>query len=78
MISCHIYRKCHWNKLALIVEIIQRGEAMGIAKGEARTLRRLLRKRFGELPAWAEEKLAAAKLEAESLEDVLDKDGKGV
>jgi predicted transposase YdaD len=64
-------------------EIIQRG----ITKGEARTLRRLLRKRFGELPVWAEEKLAAAKLDeldawsealldAARLEDVFGEDGK--
>ena len=58
-----------------------RGERKGERKGELKLLRRLLVRRFGVLPGWAEAKLAAAEparleawgervLEAKTLEAV--------
>ena len=57
-------------------------ERIGIQKGEATILTRLLQRRFGELPVWASEKIAKAKppaleewslriLDAPTLENVL-------
>jgi hypothetical protein len=37
---------------------LQEGEARGQKQGEIRILRRQIEKRFGALPAWAEERLA--------------------
>ncbi len=43
-----------------IAKGIQQGMQQGMQQGEARLLRRLLAQRFGELPAWAEQRIAAA------------------
>jgi predicted transposase YdaD len=59
-------------------EIFAKGEAEGEAKGEAkasaRSLALLLRRRFGPLPEWASERVAAASVEQlyAWLDDVLD------
>ncbi|MBF0110982.1 MAG: DUF4351 domain-containing protein, partial [Magnetococcales bacterium] len=45
----------------------QRGELKGEQKGEAKILTRLLQRSFGNLPAWANEKIAKA--EPSSLEE---------
>jgi len=48
----------------------QRGELRGELKGELRIMRRLIERRFGSVPDWAEErlsKLSAAELEALSV-----------
>jgi flagellar biosynthesis/type III secretory pathway protein FliH len=63
-------------------EGLQEGRQEGRQEGELRVLRRLIEKRFGTLPSWAEERLAgrsAAELEelsvrvldAASMEDLL-------
>ncbi len=44
-------------------ELVGIGEKKGRQEGEAALLRRLLVRRFGALPAWAEECLAQASLE---------------
>ena len=44
-------------------ELVGIGEKKGRREGEAALLRRLLVRRFGALPAWAEEQLAQASLE---------------
>jgi hypothetical protein len=60
----------------------QRAERKGRQEGEAALLRRLLERRFGALPAWARDRIAAADtamledwglrvLDAGSLDDVL-------
>ncbi len=60
----------------------QRGEQNGRQEGEATLLRRLLERRFGALPDWARDRIAAADsaaleewglrvLDAGSLDDVL-------
>jgi len=60
----------------------QQGLQQGLQQGEARVLRRLLIRRFGPLPPWADERLALASeaelegwtdrvLDARSLEEVL-------
>ena len=60
----------------------QRGERKGKLEGELTVLRRLIEKRFGPIPAWAEERLAARSapeleelslrvLDAQSIEDLL-------
>ncbi len=60
---------------------IAKGERIGIAKGESQLLKKLLVKRWGDLPAWVEEKLTMANsaqleiwgeriLDAESLESL--------
>lgn len=41
-------------------EATQKGRQQGVQLGEARMLVRLLRHRFGELPDWVDDKLAAA------------------
>lgn len=41
---------------------IKKGLQQGLQQGEVRVLRRLLTRRFGELPAWAEAKLQEAEL----------------
>jgi flagellar biosynthesis/type III secretory pathway protein FliH len=62
---------------------IQEGIQKGIAQGEALVLMRQMRQRFGELPYWAEERLARAGrndleqwaeriLEARTLEEIFD------
>lgn len=43
-----------------IAKGMQQGMQQGLKQGEARLLRRLLTQRFGELPAWAEQRIAAA------------------
>ena len=59
----------------------QQGRLEGRLEGEAQVVRRLLRRRFGELPDWAEKRFAAADtdqletwaerlLDAPTLEDV--------
>lgn len=45
---------------------MERGEARGILKGEARLLVRLLERRFGPLPSWARERIAAAEAQLEA------------
>ena len=58
----------------LLTQRFREGLQEGRQEGELTILRRLLEKRFGELPAWADERLAAltaSKLEALS-ERVLD------
>ena len=61
---------------------IERGVQRGVMQGEARIIERLLKKRFGELPAWAGQRLrmateaeltawADAVLVADSIESVL-------
>jgi hypothetical protein len=61
---------------------LQEGELKGELKGELRVLRRQMQKRFGALPAWAEERLTSRStaeleelsecvLDAQSLEDLL-------
>lgn len=61
---------------------IERGVQRGVMQGEARIIERLLKKRFGELPAWASQRLrmatepeltawADAVLAADSIESVL-------
>ena len=61
---------------------LAKGEAKGLARGERQMLSRLLTARFGALPAWASEKIAAADIKfledwsvelltAKSLEEVL-------
>jgi hypothetical protein len=65
-------------------EGVEEGRQDGIQQGELRMLRRLLEKRFGPIPAWAEERLGGRSaedlealsirlLEAQSLEDLLGK-----
>jgi hypothetical protein len=60
----------------------KKGRQEGRQEGEAEILRRLIEKRFGLLPSWAEERLAGASteqledlatrmLDAASLEDLL-------
>ena len=60
---------------------LARGMEQGLQQGEATVLRRLLTRRFGPLPAWAEERLAQASpqelerwadrvLEAQQLDEV--------
>ena len=39
---------------------IERGLQRGVMQGEARIIERLLKKRFGELPAWAGQRLRMA------------------
>jgi predicted transposase YdaD len=39
---------------------IEQGREQGLREGEAQLLHRLLRRRFGELPDWAESRLRAA------------------
>ena len=46
---------------------IKKGLQQGLQQGEVRVLRRLLTRRFGELPAWTEAKLQEAV--PEQLED---------
>ena len=41
----------------------QEGLQQGLQQGEATVLRRLLARRFGSLPPWAEERLAQASLQ---------------
>jgi predicted transposase/invertase (TIGR01784 family) len=41
-------------------EGLEKGIEQGIGQGEARLLRRLLTKRFGQVPAWAEQRIDAA------------------
>lgn len=61
---------------------LQEGEQKGRQEGELKVLRRLIEKRFGELPEWAEKRLAAKStaeleelslhlLDAPSIEDLL-------
>jgi len=63
-------------------KVIAREYRRGVQEGESTLLRRLIEKRFGALPAWAEEKLASRStseiedlgvrvLDAQSLEDLL-------
>jgi hypothetical protein len=63
-------------------EWMKRGEARGRAEGKAAMLAHMLERRFGELPAWAHERLhqaddarldawADALLDAQALEEVL-------
>jgi hypothetical protein len=47
---------------------LQEGLQKGLQQGELSILRRLIEKRFGALPSWAGEKLAA--LSASELEDL--------
>ena len=47
---------------------IKKGIQKGIEMGELKILRRLIKKRFGSVPNWAEERLA--KLSAKELEDL--------
>ncbi len=65
----------------LLLEGEQRGEKRGERRGEAALLLRLLERRFGVLPGWARDRVAAADtalveewglrlLEATSLEEV--------
>jgi hypothetical protein len=60
----------------------QEGEQEGELKGELKVLRRQIEKRFGAIPAWAEERLASRTtaeledlsvrvLDAQSLEELL-------
>jgi flagellar biosynthesis/type III secretory pathway protein FliH len=42
---------------------LQQGRQEGLQQGEVTVLRRLLSRRFGPLPAWAEERLAQASLQ---------------
>jgi flagellar biosynthesis/type III secretory pathway protein FliH len=42
---------------------VQQGLQQGVQQGEATLLRRLLQKRFGQLPNWVEERLVQAKSE---------------
>ena len=60
----------------------KRGLQEGLQKGELKLLRRLVEKRFGPIPAWVEERLAAKSadeledlsvrvLDAQSIEDLL-------
>lgn len=44
-----------WNR-----QILEKGRQEGRLEGEARVLGRLLTRRFGALPDWAEQRLAAA------------------
>ena len=44
-------------------EGLQEGRQEGILQGEAALLRRLLVRRFGALPSWAEQRLEQANLE---------------
>ena len=66
----------------MIKEAELKGERKGLQEGELKVLRRLIEKRFGTMPGWAEEQLAsrsAAELEelslrvldAHSIEDIL-------
>jgi len=61
---------------------LQEGELIGELKGERKVLRRLIEKRFGPIPGWAEERLASRSapeleelslrvLDAQSIEDLL-------
>lgn len=65
-----------------LIKKFQEGRREGLQEGELTILRRLLEKRFGPLPSWASEKLAAMQgpqledlserlLDAHSLEDLL-------
>jgi hypothetical protein len=47
---------------------IQKGELIGLQKEGLTILRRLIKKRFGSVPNWAEERLA--KLSAKELEEL--------
>ena len=60
----------------------QEGRQEGLQEGELKLVRRLIEKRFGAMPAWAEERLASRSapeleelsvrlLDAQSLEDLL-------
>lgn len=51
------------EKVQYITSIERIGIAKGIAKGEARLLKRQLERRFGLLPKWASERLERAKEE---------------
>ena len=44
-------------------ELIERGKTEGKAEGEAKSLLRLLERRFGPLPEWARERVSAASVE---------------
>jgi len=44
-------------------QIFSKGKAEGEARGESKTLLRLLRQRFGAVPDWAEQRIAAAHIE---------------
>ena len=46
-----------------IKKSLQQGLRQGLQQGETRVLRRLLTRRFGELPVWADAKLQTAALE---------------
>lgn len=50
-----------------LMEVLRKGEARGMVRGEVRgraiLLRRILAHKFGNLPRWADEKLAAANSE---------------
>ena len=48
-------------------EGLQRGFQEGLQQGELTVIRRLISERFGEIPAWAEQRLAS--LSAAELED---------
>ena len=61
---------------------LEEGKQEGEVEGERKILRRLIQKRFGPIPAWAEEGLAARSapeleelslrvLDAQSIEDLL-------
>jgi len=58
-------------------DIFSKGEAKGKMEGKAETLLRLLRRRFGAVPEWAEQRVAAAstaQLDA-WLDGIFDADG---
>jgi predicted transposase YdaD len=58
-------------------DIFSKGEAKGKDEGKAETLLRQLRRRFGAVPDWAEERIAAASVEQLDtwLDGIFDADG---
>jgi predicted transposase YdaD len=58
-------------------DIFSRGEAEGEVQGKAKTLLRPLRRRFGAVPTWAEQRVAAASTEQLDtwLDGIFDADG---
>ena len=55
----------------IILEAEQRGRQEGRQEGELTILRRQIEKRFGALPKWASEKLAA--MSSSELEDLIER-----
>jgi predicted transposase YdaD len=49
---------------AFLKEVFEEGEQKGELKGESTLLRRQLERKFGALPAWAEEKIGVADVES--------------